>query len=581
MIIQPEFDGGGIPLGEYPRPQFARDSYFPLNGRWEYAITSSKEEPERFEGEILVPYSPESPLSGVGRQLTADKFLHYRRTFSLPQGFNRGRVLLNIGACDQRCAVFCNGRKAGGHKGGYLPFTIELTSFLREGENALHIVVRDDASSCIYGRGKQSYKSGGIWYTAISGIWQSAWLESVPQNYLHGLKITPDYASKTVTFQCEVYGGGSVSYGIYEGQSLLCSAKDVPAGRAVVLDASMCRPWTPSSPELYKIVVTSGSDRVESYFGLRTFSRGECGGRQYFMLNGSPIYQSGLLDQGYWGRGIYTPESNRQMFDCLKKVKSLGFNMLRKHIKVEPLLWYYYCDVLGILVWQDMVNGGAPYKQWRINLGPFIDLRLNDSDYNGMGRAEARSRETFMREAFGTVEALYNCVSLCLWTPFNEGWGQFDAVKVWQKLRAADGTRLYDHASGWQDKGGGDVCSRHIYFKKVRLRNDGRRVLALTEFGGYSFTEGGVPRAFGYRRLRSRAKFAAALKVLYLKQVVPAILREGLCAAVYTQLCDVEQEVNGIFTADFRLKADEELFRELNAAQYAAFNKALEVAGEE
>lgn len=575
MIIVPEF-GSGVPLGEYPRPQFARQSYLPLNGSWQYAFTLTEAEPERYDGAITVPYSPESSLSGVSRQLQAEEFLHYRRVFTLPQGFNRGRVLLNVGACDQRCKVFCNGKYVGGHEGGYLPFTLELTPYLCDGENELRVIVRDDASSDVYGRGKQSYNSGGIWYTAISGIWQSVWLESVPQNYLYGLKITPDYAGGTLSLTCSLTGGGEVSFYVYDGKTPVCSAENVLSGEVCVLDVSMCRPWSPQSPDLYKIVIIGGEDRAESYFGLRTFSREERGGKHYFTLNGRPIFESGLLDQGYWGDGIYTPESNRQMYDCLKKVKSLGFNMLRKHIKVEPLLWYYYCDVLGILVWQDMLNGGAPYKKWRINLGPFIDLHLNDADYVSMGRGNVRSREMYMQEALGTAQTLYNCVSVCLFTLFNEGWGQFDAVKVWQKFVALDDTRLYDHASGWQDKGGGDLCSRHIYFRKAKLKNDGRRVLALTEFGGYSFTEKVKKRAFSYKNFRSREKFTAALQKLFLGEIVPLIKRQGLCATVYTQLCDVEQEINGLFTSDFVCKVDEDTLIAINSALYSAFYESLE-----
>ena len=572
MIFTPQFNGGDAPLSEYPRPQFKRQSYLSLNGRWEYAFTSSAALPAAYEGTILVPYSPESKLSGVGRQLKPGEFLHYRRTFELPEGFFRGRVLLNFGACDQVCKVYVNGAEVGGHKGGYLPFTFDITAFLREGCNELCVAVEDDASSHIYGRGKQSYNRGGIWYTAISGIWQSVWLESVPQNHIKKIRLSPDYAANTLTIESFTQGEGAISCAVYDGDRLVCSAEGVPCNVPCVLNVSDCKPWTPDSPELYTVKMTFGQDEVESYFGLRTFSRKEIGGRQYFALNGMPVFQSGLLDQGYWGDGIYTPKANREMYDCIQKVKSLGFNMLRKHIKVEPLLWYYYCDISGILVWQDMVNGGERYKKYRINLGPFIDLHLNDKNFKSMGRADERSRRQYMDEARGTVDALYNCTCICLWTPFNEGWGQFDSLNVWQALRAEDDTRLYDHASGWQDMGGGDLCSRHVYFKKARLKNDGRRILALTEFGGYSYrTAKAGGRTFSYRSLGSQAAFMAALKKLYMGQIVPLIRNQSLCAAVYTQLSDVEDEVNGLFTPDWQYKADAEEMRAINAALYAAF----------
>ena len=576
MIIRPHFSNDPLPLQEYPRPQFRRDSYLSLNGTWEYAFAPSPDTPARWDGQILVPYSPESAYSGVGRQLRPDEFLHYRRFFTLPAGFLRGRLLLQVGACDQVCTVFCNGKEVGGHEGGYLPFTLDLTDALTPGENELRFVVTDDAASPVYGRGKQSYQSGGIWYTAVSGIWQSVWLESVPMDYLHTLCLEPDAAEKTLALSCRVHGEAlPVRYDFYDGDTRLGTVC-APAGERAVWDASACKLWTPETPELYRIVITAGEDRVESYFGLRSFSRVRRGGRPYFALNGTPVFQSGLLDQGYWGEGIYTPASNREMFDCLQRVKSLGFNMLRKHIKIEPLLWYYYCDILGILVWQDMVNGGDAYSRLRITLCPFIDLHLDDRDHKKMGREDPRSRAQFLREAEDTIGHLSCCVCICLWTPFNEAWGQFDAIDVCRRLRAVDGTRLYDHASGWQDMGGGDLCSRHIYFRKVRLHNDGRRILALTEFGGYAYAKGKEKRGiFSYRTYRTRQAFTRALDRLYRKQILPAVQKDGLCAIVYTQLADVETERNGIFTADGKLKTDADGMRALNAALHRAFAEAL------
>ena len=575
MIKQPVFSEGEIPLAEYPRPQFRRESYLTLNGLWDYAFCPSSDTPQSYDGKILVPYSPESRLSGVGRQLSPNEYLHYRRTFSLPNGFNRGRVLINFGACDQCCTVLCNGRVAGRHEGGYLPFTLDITNMLADGENELCVVVTDDASSHIFGRGKQSYNAGGIWYTATSGLWQSVWLESVPEVYLADLKIIPDSFSGKLELACRTEGGkGVINYEVYDGDRLIASECCVPSGEKCVLDVSDCLLWSPEAPNLYAIVVTCGADRVESYFGLRTFGMAERNGKYCFTVNGKPVFHSGLLDQGYWGDGIYTPSSNREMYDCLVKVKSLGFNMLRKHIKIEPLLWYYYCDVLGILVWQDMLNGGAPYKKIRINLGPFIDLRLNDKNYKSMGREDPLSRKQYMAEAEGTVACLFNCVSLCLYTLFNEGWGQFDSLNVCNHMRKLDPTRLYDHASGWQDMGGGDVCSRHIYFKKVRLKNDGRRVLALTEFGGYSFSgrQSANKKVFSYRNFSSAEDYMCALEKLYMRQVLPSVINQGLAATVYTQLSDVEQEINGIFTSDWKCKGSEERFRRINDAIYAAFN---------
>lgn len=573
MIFRPQFiEGEG--LKEYPRPQFERDSFLSLNGEWDYAITSSAGIPEQYYGKIRVPYSPESTLSGAERGPSASEYLHYRRFFTLPEGFNRGRVIINFGACDQCCKVYCNGIEVGGHEGGYLPFSIDITDSLSEGENELCVMVKDDAASHIYGRGKQSYNAGGIWYTAISGIWQTVWLESVPKVHICGIKIVPDAFSGKLKMTCNLSDKNAVAViAVYDGDEVIALAEKVADGCEFVLDVSRCKCWSPDDPQLYPIVITCGEDTVKSYFGLRTFGIAESNGRKCFTLNGKPIYHNGLLDQGYWGEGIYTPETNREMYCCLVKVKELGFNMLRKHIKVEPLLWYYYCDILGILVWQDMVNGGAPYSKLRINLCPFVDLHLNDMNFRSMGRDDPRSREQYMAEAEGTIGTLFNCVSLCLWTPFNEAWGQFDAIGVWNKLRMLDPTRYFDHASGWQDKGGGDVLSRHIYFRKLRLKNDKKRVLAVTEFGGYACAEGGK-KIFSYRNFSSMTEYAAALGRLYLNEVVPLIYSQGLAATVYTQLGDVEQEVNGLFTSDWRCKVPVAQFRRINDAVYAAFDEA-------
>lgn len=574
MRFQPKFLSSDTPLAEYPRPQFCRESYLSLNGVWEYAITGTVVPPERYDGRIVVPYPPESSASGVVRQPSNTEYLHYRRAFTLPREFFRGRVLLNVGACDQVCEVFCNGVRIGAHEGGYLPFALELTDALSDGENVLTFVVQDDASSEIYGRGKQSYRRGGIWYTATSGLWQSVWLESVPKEYIKGLKLLPDYDQKTLFVDCDAPQEVVVS--VYDGEKRLAEGK-TEQGK-LILNVSECLPWSPQSPELYRLKLAMGEDRVESYFGLRKFSAVERDGKKYFAVNNRPIFQNGLLDQGYWKEGICTPPSNLAMFEELRTVKELGYNMLRKHIKVESALWYYYCDVLGILVWQDMLNGGGAYSWLRIHLCPFVDLHINDTNYRGMKRQNARSREWFLREARDTIGTLFNCVSLYLWTPFNEAWGQFDAVKVWKLLRQEDSSRLYDHASGWQDKGGGDVYSRHIYFRKIKLKNDGKRVLALTEFGGYSYAVKGhtfTEKSFGYKGFRSEEELTRAFERLYRTEIIPAIGTAGLSAAVYTQLTDIEDEINGLFTYDRILKFPAERLQKLNEEVYAAFRHCL------
>ncbi len=572
MIFDVKFEKDNtIPLLEYPRPQFKRESYFCLNGFWDYQIEENGQ--TKLEGKINVPYSPESDLSGVCRQLKKRETLIYKRSFTLPSGFNKGVVLLNFGACDQETTVFVNDEKVGENYGGYLPFTFDITAYLIEGENSLKVVVKDDADSDIYGRGKQTYNRGGIWYTATSGIWQTVFLESVPLSYIKSVKLTPNYDDKTLSVIAEIVGNkADITVEVVDGDRIICSQKG--EGK-VTLDVSICKEWSVENPELYKVFITLGEDRVESYFGLRKFSVIERGGYKLFALNNKPLFNNGLLDQGYYHKGIYTPESNESMYKDVEAVKTLGYNMLRKHIKVEPLLWYYYCDVLGVLVWQDMLNGGTKYKKHRIMLAPFINLHLDDTNYKSMGRSE-KSREQYYKEAYGLQDLLYNVVSLCVYTPFNEAWGQFDALKVTKLLKERDNTRLYDHASGWQDKGGGDFCSKHIYFRKARIKNDGKRILALTEFGGYSLLLDGhvfSNKKFGYKFFKDQSRLQTAYQNLYEKEIIPLVNEQGLCATVYTELTDVEDEVNGILTFDRALKLNADFLRELNGKIYQSFNE--------
>ena len=579
MIIQPKFYKNSQPLNEYPRPQLKRDSYYCLNGEWEYAIFQGnglkagyRSLPERFDGTIVVPYSPESPLSKVNRQLKADETLCYRKKFRLPGGFHRGRLLLHFGAVDQVCKVYLNSGKVGSHEGGYTPFTFDITKFYRENrENELVVLVTDDAESEKYGRGKQSYHNGGIWYQAVSGIWQTVWIESVPFNYLEEITLTPDYENHTLKISTRSHEGDKqvMTVKVLDGDFPLASYH-LWSDMDEEISVPFCKPWSPDSPELYNLSITMGEDRVMMYFAMRSFSVVQ---KKYklFALNGEPFYMNGLLDQGYYGEGVYTPESYYKMYERLWQVKSLGFNMLRKHAKVEPLLYYYYCDILGIVVWQDMVNGGAPYEKLWIYLGPFVKLNLSDKNYKARKRGSASSREQFLVETEETMDALYNQPCVALWTPFNECWGQFDTLLVGRAVKNADPTRWVDQASGWCDKGGGDVDSRHVYFRKLNLKNDKKRVLALTEFGGYSVRKEGEKK-FGYAYVDDYKALNEAYERLYIDQVIPA-LKEGLCASVYTQLNDVEEETNGIFTSDGRFKLDEEDVIKVNARLFAAFDR--------
>ena len=518
------------PLPEYPRPQLVRDSYLCLNGLWDYTVQDGEEYTRRRTGKILVPFSPESLLSGCDFQLQSGETLWYERTFTLPEGFRRARVLLHFGAVDQCSRVLVNDRPAGHHEGGYLPFCMDITELLVPGENRLTVAVTDDAEGGVYAFGKQRYRRGGIWYTATSGIWQTVWLESVPENYIKNIRLTPNFDEKCLLWHIDA---------------------DAPAGAHVTVRAAGA-------------VIAEG----RAHRDMRKFSTVEHKGRRVLALNNEPYFQTGLLDQGYWSDGLYTPPSDVAMIYDIETAKRMGFNMLRKHIKIEPLRWYYHCDRLGMLVWQDMVSCFERFHPLTMQVLPFAGIRLKDAPSAEFGRAGQAGRGQYEADLAATVELLRNCVSLALWVPFNEGWGQFDALRITEKLRALDPTRPVDHASGWHDQGGGDLRSYHIYYRPVRLKNDGRRVLALTEFGGYSLPLPGhytTDRRFGYRTYKNADAWMDALERLYTREVLPQIAAQGLSAAVYTQLSDVEDEVNGLLTFDRRVcKADAARMLEIN-----------------
>ena len=561
--------GRSCPLPEYPRPQLVRDSYICLNGLWDYTVQDGEEYTRRRTGKILVPFAPESLLSGCDFQLRSGETLWYERTFTLPEGFRRARVLLHFGAVDQCCRVLVNDRPAGHHEGGYLPFCLDITELLVLGENRLTVAVADDAEGGVYAFGKQRYRRGGIWYTATSGIWQTVWLESVPENYIKNVRLTPDFDEKCLRWHIDADAPEGAHVTVRAAGAVIAEDWADENGDGVsAIPAEHFRPWSPEEPFLYDVEITLGDDRVTSYFGMRKFSLTEHQGRRVLALNNKPYFQTGLLDQGYWSDGLYTPPSDAAMVYDIQTAKDLGFNMLRKHIKIEPLRWYYHCDRLGMLVWQDMVSCFEQFHPLTMQVLPFTGINLKDKPSQKFGRAGQAGRDQYEKDLAGTVELLRSCVSLALWVPFNEGWGQFDALRIAEKLRALDPTRPIDHASGWHDQGGGDLRSYHIYYRPVRVKNDGRRVLALTEFGGYSLPVPGhytTDRRFGYRTYTDAAAWMDALERLYTREIIPQITSQGLSAAVYTQLSDVEDEVNGLLTFDRRIcKADAARMRKIN-----------------
>lgn len=546
------------PLAEYPRPQFVRNSYINLNGSWKCEFSKSSELPSDFKTDITVPFSPETPLSGVGRVLEPSEYLHYEKRFNIPSDFNKGRVFIHFGAVDQIADVYLNGVHIGSHSGGYTPFSFEITDNIKEGENRLNVTVRDFSDTKQYSRGKQKFNRGGIWYSPQSGIWQTVWLESTPKEYLHSVKITPDFDNEQVRFDFEA--DAEVLVSVYDGDMLIAETAEK------VVRIPNFKPWSPESPFLYNVVFSCGKDRVRSYFGMRKFSVGKDeNGMPRLFLNNKPYFHNGLLDQGYYPDGFLTPPSNEAMEYDVKTVKKMVFNMLRKHIKIEPLLWYHYCDVNGILVWQDMVNGGGKYGL-EVSVLPFIGVNLDDTNYKTFKRTDASQRESYYKELREMLDALYNCPCIAVWVPFNEGWGQFDSAKAYKFIKEFDKTRVVDSTSGWHDRGVTDVISKHIYFTPIKVKA-GAKPYVLSEFGGFSHRVNGHTfnnKMFGYKIYNSPESLAKAYKKTFEKVIIPQISK-GLSATVYTQLTDVEDELNGLLTYDRKVvKIPVDILKKIN-----------------
>ena len=568
-----------MPLPEYPRPQMVREDWINLNGMFDFAITGDIDWCEEYTEEIRVPFAVESCLSGICKRVSAKDRLWYKKMITLPESFKGKRTLLHFGAVDWECKVYVNKKEVGYHLGGYCPFSIDITDALTDGENELVVRVYDPTDEGWQNRGKQASESHGFWYTSTSGIWQTVWMEAVSENYIASYKVTPDIDTEVISLETAVVGAGDLKIKIYDGDNLVAEKAISAKDKIAIPDMKL---WSPESPFLYDFVLELSADgkvtdSIKGYFGMRKYSIGEYEGYNRLFLNNEPYFQRGLLDQGYWSDGGMTPPTDEAMIYDIEKMKDLGFNMLRKHIKVEPARWYYHCDKLGMLVWQDMISGGKALNLFHAGvlpvvhgvLNPLVYMSKKDNAYTTFNRDRIEWRLQFEDELFEMIDSLYNYTSICCWVPFNEGWGQFDAKRIGDAIKEKDPSRFVDHASGWYDQKGCDFRSIHKYILPFIMPKYDGRPIVLSEFGGYSQKiKGHVwnwEKSFGYQMYANKVALTNAYKNLHENQIIPNI-KKGLSATVYTQVSDVEFEVNGILSYDRELvKIDEDVLREINS----------------
>ena len=602
------------PLPEHPRPHFAREGFQVLNGWWECAFVPcadaaqswrSAQAPQSFDGRVLVPFTPGTLLSSVSHALRPDELLWYRRAFAAPHLGADERLILHFQAVDYACACYVNGVRVGEHVGGYLPFSFDITRVLDGGSSAapdlvIELCVFDPTDEGTQLRGKQQLESGGIWYTPQGGIWQTVWWEVVPVRRIDGLSISADARGHLSVTADLTDCGGVLEVTLRDAEGAVVKQKELPVprldveseegfeeacvvssaltptSRTVLMQVDDVRVWDVDDPYLYDLEVRYGNDLVRSYCGFRTVSMKEDErGVKRFYLNGRPVFLRGVLDQGYWSDGLLTAPSDEALVYDVAAMKLAGFNMLRKHIKVESARWYYHCDRLGMLVWQDAVSGGGRYDAWHTSYKPTLFRRswysfkdAHAKNYAKLSAGEAAYRAEWERTCLGMVDHLRNHPSIVTWVLFNEGWGQFEARAMTRLVRAADSSRAVDAVSGWYDQRCGDFHSVHNYFRPLEVWRDpakpedardcfnasGRRAFVISEFGGLTFGVAGhcmFAGSYGYESFEGLEAWRAGVREALAQ--VDALEKRGLAGFVYTQLSDVEEEVNGLLTFDRRV----------------------------
>ena len=562
-------------LPEYPRPIMERHEWKNLNGSWNYAITKKGEAaPGNYQGEILVPFAVESSLSGVGKRINEHQELWYQRTFDVPSSWKGKQILLHFGAVDWKADVWVNDVKVGEHTGGFTPFYFDITSALNKGNNQLVVKVWDPADRGEQPRGKQVERPEGIWYTPVTGIWQTVWLEPVAAQHIAHLKTTPDIDKKTVKVEVatNVCSPDKVEVKVLDGKNLVAKGaalNGVPVELTMPEDVKL---WSPESPSLYDMEVTlykdgKAIDQVKSYTALRKFStHKDKNGITRLQLNNKDYFQFGPLDQGWWPDGLYTAPTDEALVYDLKKIKDFGYNMVRKHVKVEPARWYTYCDQLGLIVWQDMPNGGRGPAEWQMH-----------KYYDGADAIRsAKSEANYRKEWKEIIDYLYSYPSIGVWVPFNEAWGQFKTPEIAAWTKEYDPSRLVNPASGGNHYTCGDILDLHNYPGPNLYLYDPTRATVLGEYGGIGMALKGhlwlADKNWGYVKFNTPEEVTNEY-IKYADHLLE-LIEKGFSAAVYTQITDVEEEVNGLVTYDRKvIKVDEPKIKAINQKICNSLNK--------